>query len=76
MKVTYWINSGIPCDLPTTGYRVNSLKEAIQDFKNYIEECDRFGNTWENAYLEVTSDHWPESRLFEVGKRKGIKEIR
>lgn len=75
MRVVYWIYSGTPCEPQPTGIAVNSLAEAKADFKDYIEECDRFGNTWENAYMDVNSDYFSE-RLFEVGKRKGIKELK
>lgn len=70
MKVTYWINTGAPCEVPM-GYQVDTLKEAINDFKDYMESCDRIGNEYKNAYLTVVSDYWPE-RLYEVGPRGGI----
>ena len=71
MKVTYYISTGTPCEIPS-GISGVSIKEALVDFKAYIEECDRFGNPWNDAHLTITGD-LIEERLYVVTKRKTIK---
>lgn len=69
-EVTYYINTGMPCQIPH-GVVVKTLREALDDFRAYLKECDRFGTSTEAANMQVTSDRWPE-RTYEVGPRGGI----
>lgn len=69
-EVTYYINTGTPGH-PPSGVSVKTLKEALDDFRAYLKECDRFGTSTEGANMQVTSDRWPE-RTYEVGPRGGI----
>ena len=71
MNVTYYINTGIPCSI-AHGISGVTLKEAIADYKSYLEECDRFGNEWLSSSLEVTCDHF-QARIYYPTKRKAIK---
>lgn len=74
MKVTYFIFTGTPCEVYGTGITGASLKEAIQDFKDYVEDCKRFGNEYKDAFMQVVSDKWPE-RTYVVGQKGGIVKL-
>ena len=73
MKVEFAINAGLPCYIPTRG-QAKSKKDAIQSFKDYIADCDRWGNPYKDAFLEIESDK-NGLELFEVGPRGGIVKV-
>jgi hypothetical protein len=70
MNVTYYINTGASCNV-AHGISGATLKEAIADFKAYITDCQRFGNDYSDAHMEVICDRL-SSRMYEVGKLGGI----
>lgn len=70
MKVTYFITTGTPCEIPS-GVSGVTLKEALADFQNYIDDCKRIGNEYNNASMSVSCDKWSE-RLYEIGPKGGI----
>lgn len=71
-RVCYWIHTGTPGTHAPMGYEVATLGEALADFRSYVDDCDRFGNEWSEAFMEVSCDAWDE-RTYVVGPRKGIK---
>ena len=75
--VTYWIMSGTPCEPMGMGISGATIADAIADFKAYQRDCERFGNTWQNAYMEVSFDipSCEPTRLYEFGPRGGVKRV-
>ena len=75
--VTYFISSGLPCSLPGGGIGGVTLREALADFKVYRDECERLGNVWRDAYMDVVFDipSCEPSRTYEFGPRGGIRLV-
>lgn len=76
MRVTYFIQSGTLGEIAGADEcSAQSIKEALDDFKSYVRECDRFGTDTSNACIEIFANNWNESRLYKVGPRNGIVRI-
>lgn len=73
MNVTYYINTGTPGSISGhNGISGATIQDAIADFKAYIADCDRFGNYYQNASLDITCDSWPSYRTYTLGPRGGL----
>lgn len=75
-SVTYFLASGLPCDT-ASGVSGVTLTEALNAFAAYRDDCERFGNHWRDASLEVVFDipSSEASRLYAFGPRGGIVRV-
>lgn len=69
MKVKAAIRTGTPCEI--AHYRSYASKAAaVEDFRDYLHDCRRFGNCCTEAYLE-----FDDGSAYEVGPRGGARKV-
>lgn len=68
MNVEYWISTnGAPS---SARILAPTLQVAIDDFRDYVFTCNRFGNACSDAILVVECTKW--DRTYKVGPRGSI----
>lgn len=74
MQVSYAIHTGTPGEIGVAPHIEGaSVDAAIEAFRDFRDEAERFGNAWQDAQLAVDiAARLEPTRLYTFGPRGGV----